>query len=128
MDTLKAVLMVLVLLFGGAAFFLFIQVSTYRSEVSDAADANMLTLQLLRIQGASCNAAAQDFTRTGECIAPLLQQKDFKEDGFGQPDEKKQTPGFVVIKNINHQSYDAAKFTFFYNRQLTQTGCTIPGT
>jgi len=47
---------------------------------------------------------------------------------FGmQPDDKKGIPGFVVIKNTNRRSYDSQKFTFYFNRELVQTGCTIPG-
>jgi hypothetical protein len=127
MDAVKGVLLVLVIFLTTASFFLFIQSSTQRAELSTAVATNKLTLELLRAQGISCNAASTNFNAVGDCIVPALKQKDFKEDSFAQPDEKKGTSGFLIIKNINRYSYASANFTFLYNKEPMQEGCTVEG-
>jgi hypothetical protein len=121
MDTVKGILIILVLALAGTTFVLFMQQAIYKSQAQDAIVANADTIQLLRAQGVVCNAQPQEFSKTQECIQPLLQQKDFKEDGFGQPTEEK--PGYLIIKNVNRRAYDAQNFTFLVSRRVQQQGC-----
>ena len=128
METVKGVLIILVILLSGISFILFLQYSTTSSQLESAKVQSGLTLELLRIQAVKCDAIATQFSQLSECLEPLLMQKDFKQDAFAQPDDKKGTTGYLIIKNINRKSYNASLFTFQYNRVLVQEGCTIPGT
>jgi hypothetical protein len=128
MDAVKGVLLILLILLSTVSFFLFIQTSTQRSDLSTAVATNQLTLQLLKAQGIPCNSVSTNFNSVGDCIVLALKQKDFKEDSFAQPDEKKGTSGYLLIKNVNHVSYAAGNFTFLYNKEVAQEGCTIEGT
>jgi hypothetical protein len=123
MDTVKGILIILVLALAGISFVLFTQQAMYKSQLNNALIANDAANQLLKAQGVSCNAQAQDFVKTADCITPLLQQKDFKEDGFSQPDDKKDATGYIIIKNVNRRAYDSQNFTFLINRDLQQHGC-----
>lgn len=125
MDTVKGVLLALTFVLLISTFYLFVQSSSQSSQLEAARETNKLTLDLLRAQGAKCSATPTDFRAVNKCIQPLLMVKDFKEDGFGQPDDGE--PGYVVIKNVNSASYESANFTFFYNREQLQEGCTITG-
>lgn len=127
MDAVKGILLILVILLATVSFFLLIQSSTQRNDLGSAVATNQLTIQLLRAQGIPCTAASTNFNAVGDCIVPALKQKDFKEDGFAQPDERKGTPGYLLIKNINHASYASGNFTFLYNKAVSQQGCTIEG-
>jgi hypothetical protein len=128
MDAVKGVFLVLVILLSTVSFFLFIQTSTQRSDLSTAVATNQLTLQLLKAQGIPCTSVSTNFNAVGDCVVLALKQKDFKEDSFAQPDEKKGTSGYLLIKNVNHVSYAASNFTFLYNKEVAQEGCTIEGT
>lgn len=126
MDTFKGVLLVLVLILGVGAFFLFLKSSTARAEVRDARVLSSSVLDLLRAQGARCDARADQFGRIAEdCVRPLLAIRDFREDSFRQP--RQDAPGYLVIKNTQAQVYESSEFRFYFNRRLMQEGCTVEG-
>jgi hypothetical protein len=127
MDIFKVVLVILVIFLGAATFIFFAKAQVASAQLEKAQNLAAATQEFLRVQGASCGAGKTDFDGTTECIKPLLLQKDFKQDAFGQPDEKKGTQGYLVIKNINRQAYAAANFTFMYNREVLAHGCHIDG-
>jgi hypothetical protein len=129
MDNVKGVLVILVLLLGAGGFLLYIQLAASNNQLALAREAGNATLNLLQAQNVpDCGSSPTDFTRIANCIRPALLQKDFREDSFAQPNAKTGASGYVVIKNTNRKSYDATRFTFYKNRALTQTGCTLPGT
>ena len=125
MDIVKVVLAVAVIFLGAAAFLFFAQANVAKAQVEKAQTLNDATREFLRVQGATCSASKTDFAGTVKCIEPLLMQKDFKEDSFGQPG--KEESGHLVIKNINRKAYAAANFTFQYNRETLAQGCHIEG-
>jgi hypothetical protein len=125
MDTVKGIAILVALLFVASTFYLFVQASARASQLEAAQETNKLTLELLRVQGARCSATRTDFSGVGNCIRPLLLPKDFKEDSFSNP--KEDEFGYLVIKNVGSASYASDEFTFFFNRELRQEGCTIPG-
>jgi len=128
MDTSKLVLLGLVLVLGITAFLFAIQYRSAASQLDRATITSRLTLELLRNQGVPCSAQASEFSKVETCLTQALLVKDFKEDGFAQPDQKKGTPGYLVIKNANRKQYNASDFVFQFNREIIQEGCTIPGT
>jgi hypothetical protein len=127
MDNLKMVLIILVLLLGVGTFYFYVQSASVKAQLDQAREANRLTIELLRLEGTTCNAQASDFRKVQSCIQPLLIQKDFKEDGFAQPDDRRGYGGYLVIKNVNHRAYDSDSFLFLYDRQLSQQGCSLRG-
>ncbi len=128
MDTVKGVLLILTILFGSISFLLFIQYSAATVQVAQATELGGNLLALLKAEGAvNCGSLPTNFNQMNTCIKPLLLVKDFKEDSFSQPDPKKGL-GYLVIKNINHKTYDSDRFEFYVNRNLMQSGCTISGT
>lgn len=128
MDTVKGVLIILTLLFGAGAFLFYIQLAAANNQLANAKETSLLTIKLLQAQNIpECGSSPTDYVKIANCIKPVLLQKDFKEDSFAQPDSKKPSSGYVVIKNINRKAYDAERFSFYKNRILVQEGCTIPG-
>jgi hypothetical protein len=128
MDNVKLVLILLVLVFGALGFYFYVDATTVKAQLDRSYATNDMMLQLLRAQGVVCTASPRDSGRISGCIEPLLAQKDFKEDNFQQPDDKKMTSGFLVIKNINKRTYQSENFVFSFDRVIEQEGCTIPGT
>ena len=128
MDTVRGVLLILVLLLGGVVFILFLQTSAMSAQLNNAITESTLTLQFLQAQGVTCSdALPMNFNIISKCIAPLLITKDFKENGFTQPDIKKGMSGVLVIININHVTYNSSNFVFYDNRVKVKEGCAIPG-
>ncbi len=128
MDTVKGVLAILTLLLGALSFLLFIQLSATNAQLSQATELSANTLKLLKGQSATnCGTVSNDFQKINDCIKPLLLTNDFKEDTFAQPDLKKATTGYLVIRNDNKKTYDGTRFTFYKDNILTQTGCLISG-
>lgn len=128
MDTVKGVLAILTLLLGALSFLLFIQLSAANAQLAQATELSGNTLKLLKGQSATnCGTISTDFQKINSCIKPLLLANDFKEDAFAQPDAKKETVGYVVIRNDNKKTYDGARFTFYKDNILVQTGCLISG-
>lgn len=127
MDRVKGVLLILTIVFACTTTYLFLKSNSQENQIEGATALSQRTQDLLRLQNVRCSVPASDMQAVAEeCIAPILKAKDFKEDGFRQPTTKGE-PGYVVIKNVNRRAYDAQQFTFMHNRQITQTGCTIPG-
>jgi len=128
MDTVKGVLLLLCILLAGISFVLFIQYSAASAQIKDAVAANAFAIDLLRGMGVSCYAGPGDYSKTAECIKPLLFGYSFKESAFSQPNDKGE-PGYLVLVNAKQgRIFNATLFKFYVNRELTQTGCTIPGT
>ncbi len=127
MDTVKLVLFLVALVLGMATFFLFLEASSQGSQLRDAVVLSATVKDMLRAQSVSCAAAPEQFARMAACVAPLLQQKDFVQDSFMQPNANTGAGGYLVIKNVNKRTYDGANFTFFFDRQLSQQGCNVPG-
>jgi hypothetical protein len=127
MDSFKLILIVLVLFLGVAATFFFVQHQSTKIQLASAAETNAATISLLRTMGKPCTASGSDFERTRKCIEPLLNERNFKEDGFAQPDDRKGTLGYIVVKNTAVTSYQSEQFTCLFNRVVVQEGCTFPG-
>ncbi|HIH24515.1 TPA: hypothetical protein HA251_05760 [Candidatus Woesearchaeota archaeon] len=129
MDTVKGVLIILTILLAGASFLLYIQLAASESQLEKADAASVFVLQYLQAQNVpKCGADPKDYLTIAACVKPQLAQKDFKEDGFSPGDKKSGAGGYIIIKNVNRRSYESARFSFYKNRVLEQSGCTIPGT
>lgn len=128
MDKSKAILFLAALVFAIAAFLFYVQAQTAKAKVADATFLSGETLKLLRAQDARCRGVvATDFLAIAEeCIAPLLLEEDFRRETFGQP--RGGEPGYLAISNTNRRTYEAGLFEFYFDRELIQTGCHIPGT
>ncbi|MDD9952802.1 MAG: hypothetical protein OXR66_00530 [Candidatus Woesearchaeota archaeon] len=125
MDNVKGILVLLVLVLGAATFLLFVRGSTMSAQLADAEFLATRTDALLDQQRVKCSATPQEFGKLADCIAPALRMSDFKQHSFTQP--RKDDPGKLVIQNVNKRAYDADKFVFYYNREVLQRGCSIPG-
>ena len=110
METVKGVLILLVLVLLASTFLLFVKSSTLSSRVNDAEYLADVTVELLEVQRFECYESPSNFASIAEeCIEPLLNQKDFKTETVRPPSERDGEPGFVVIKNMNARTYDAEK-------------------
>lgn len=128
METVKGILVIMVLILLASTLLLFIQNRSLDSQVDEAKIlANEIDM-LLRLQGARCAVTSTQFARfADECLGPLLVRRHFKEDSFRQPNDYTGDPGYVVMKNVDGFVYDSAKFRFDFNREVAQMGCLVPG-
>jgi len=124
MDNMKGVLLILTILFVCTTFLFFLRSATSGVQLDEANKLSASTLVLLQTQGIPCSASPVDFKKITSCIGPALEIKNFKEDGFVQPDEKKGTQGYIVIKNVNVKPYDTQKLSLERNRAVVQEGCS----
>jgi len=125
MDNVKGILVLLVLVLFAGTFVLLIRQSAMSARADEAYALGVATRDLLRAQNARCTAAPEQYEQLAECITPLLITDDFREDAFRQP--RDDASGYVVIKNTNKRVFQSEEFTFYKNRALEQTGCTVPG-
>jgi hypothetical protein len=126
-DMVKIILVFLVVLLAGTTFVFYTQSQVTKAQLDEAKTVNGMVIDLIRLQGGACMASKSDIAGTGKCLEPLLMAKDFKQDDFSQPDTRKGTQGFLVIKNINRAAYASSNFTFTFNREVVQQGCPLPG-
>lgn len=127
METAKGVLVLLTLVLLAVTFVLFVQNSTLKNRVADANALASVTRDLLTAQDVRCSAAPEQYLGLTECITPLLASDDFVRHAFRDYDPRREDSGYLVIRNENRRAYESGKFTFLFNREPIQDGCTIPG-